>query len=1482
MLTVNDAPPAPPIAASSAPSGEQFFAGTIDAVPTLAVDAVSDTTLAPGQSSVQYHFSVASNAIDTNEGSGDIATWSGTSTTLPSGQITAAELEDGHTYHWRVWADDGFQATSSQLFSFTFDRRLGTGGPSPMVYRSPLTVNAATGNMVFGWSSRQVTTLGGGAGVSLSYNSLLNSGAALLEATPGLPPGWRGSWGELPVTSLEFTDDGSAVIRMTDGGRESFRWNDADDRWEPVEDNNYSLFTEVGSGYQWQTTGGWTVEFDSSGAIDSASNNLADDTSPTALEYTYDTGSPKKLTSVTDPVTGRTIEFHYGGGSCQTSAPTGLSVAPSGLLCKIVHMDDSVTAFWYTTSNGVHQIARIVEDGNGNLGTGTDDQAVWDLGWNSGHQIESIRDPYTNRLITAGVFSDTDPGHTTDITYDSPEGRVTSIRGPKPDTTHPRPQTNLGYATGSTTVTDANRSEPNGFTTRYTLDDRGRATKFEDRRLRTTHTRWEDETTDRVLWTDTESLDESDSTVWMRTGTVYDDRGRPVQQWGPANRTEFGATSETTGTASGGSSTPLATTVYDGNLTGFSAQYWDNEDLQGAPVGHGAITDTYQHGTGTPHSELPSSDGWSMRATGSVKFSSVGTYNLRAVGWGPTSLLAHESYDNQLDEADPGGASTVTAEVEVVVSADMVDKWYPIVIETADAATDSGGTGGFKLEWQPPAGSWTATPAANVRPEFGLSTRTETRVSATHSDVVEVSYDEAGTATVDETYLGIPRSTTVDPGGLDLTTSQTFEEVDPNKYLRRKSRTLPSGSDSTVTYDHYSPTEGPIAAVCGVSAGTDQLGLPKRTTQADPDGVGGEDPIVREYVYDDAGRQVGYRASADLGSEPWTCTTYDDAGRADEISYPAWGGQPARTVSYSYAVSGDPRVTSVSDAAGTITTTTDWAGRPTSYEDVWGFTTTTTYDNLGRVASKSNPGGTLAYTYDNDDQVTEVTLNGEVIAEPTYDDLSRMESVYYPDGAGNAGNGTSGVFTFDDKARAKSMSWLDSSPAAMTSDVVTARDLTNRITDQSTDGHDPRPGNPNYIYDRGGRLTEAYGFAEAPSSTAATHHYEYDYTSAGTGVATAAGKNGNRVSKTVDSGTPVTYDYDHADRLTATSDTAAAAVNTAGGTLAYDDHGNTSILDGEHHVYDIADRHIATEPATTGSSPGDAVLVVGDDTSLTGLDSAIKSRLEGDGWTVTVEEDDDVDAATDDGADLIFVAESSDTTPMNEAPLAASTVPLISAEVFAFDELGMTGSTGWVDHGPQASQTQIDVTAAGAAHDLGAGNSAGAVTILTAADEIGWGKPAGSATVAATIHGDSSKATVFGYDTNDTMSTGTAPARRVGLWMYRVSDNLINTDGWDFFDAAVNWAANITGGSTGSTNIMWSYPNLQGSIAAQADDTGTQTSGTHIYTPDGVPTAGGLPDTRPGEMDDTWLGSHQRPLEHATGLQPVIEMGARQYHPILA
>ncbi len=52
------------------------------------------------------------------------------------------------------------------------------------------------------------------------------------------------------------------------------------------------------------------------------------------------------------------------------------------------------------------------------------------------------------------------------------------------------------------------------------------------------------------------------------------------------------------------------------------------------------------------------------------------------------------------------------------------------------------------------------------------------------------------------------------------------------------------------------------------------------------------------------------------------------------------------------------------------------------------------------------------------------------------------------------------------------------------------------------------------------------------------------------------------------------------------------------------------------------------------------------------------------------------------------------------------------------------------------------------------------------------------------------------------------------------------------------------------------------------------------YDPFGNPLAG-IVDNQAGEYDNGWLGQHQRPLEHQTGLRPMIEMGARPYNPIL-
>ena len=84
----------------------------------------------------------------------------------------------------------------------------------------------------------------------------------------------------------------------------------------------------------------------------------------------------------------------------------------------------------------------------------------------------------------------------------------------------------------------------------------------------------------------------------------------------------------------------------------------------------------------------------------------------------------------------------------------------------------------------------------------------------------------------------------------------------------------------------------------------------------------------------------------------------------------------------------------------------------------------------------------------------------------------------------------------------------------------------------------------------------------------------------------------------------------------------------------------------------------------------------------------------------------------------------------------------------------------------------------------------------------------------------------------------------------------------------------------GPTGDVWSYPNIHGDTQAVANSTGVKQGATLTYDPYGNPLAG-IVDNQAGEFDNAWLGQHQRPLEHQTGLTPIIEMGARPYSPTL-
>ena len=86
----------------------------------------------------------------------------------------------------------------------------------------------------------------------------------------------------------------------------------------------------------------------------------------------------------------------------------------------------------------------------------------------------------------------------------------------------------------------------------------------------------------------------------------------------------------------------------------------------------------------------------------------------------------------------------------------------------------------------------------------------------------------------------------------------------------------------------------------------------------------------------------------------------------------------------------------------------------------------------------------------------------------------------------------------------------------------------------------------------------------------------------------------------------------------------------------------------------------------------------------------------------------------------------------------------------------------------------------------------------------------------------------------------------------------------------------------GVLNGTWQHPNLTGHRVATTNTAGAKVGATTVYDPDGNLQAGTLPDDKPGNFDAAWHGGGGVNLEHETGLHPMIQMGARQYSPILA
>lgn len=442
---------------------------------------------------------------------------------------------------------------------------------------------------------------------------------------------------------------------------------------------------------------------------------------------------------------------------------------------------------------------------------------------------------------------------------------------------------------------------------------------------------------------------------------------------------------------------------------------------------------------------------------------------------------------------------------------------------------------------------------ATFDPNYGLVTQT----TDPDNKITTTSYTD--TVHGIGPQFGLPTSVTQDPNGLNLTTTTTYETPGSGTYLRALSKTLPAGSGPTYTY--YGNTAGPIAAVCGVSATTSQAGaLQQRTDPAPATGSG--DARVEQYVYDPTGRQVGIRTGSvnTINSAGWQCTTYDADGRISSQSYPAFGNAAARTVTYSYAVASNPLVNSVTDnnwGSASISSTVDLLDRTTGYTDIWGNTSTTAYDQVGRIYSTNGPQGIVSYNFDQAGRPTVTQLGGSLqLATDTYDSTNGRLNAVYVDGTTNGGQ----LLYYDTNGRQYART-------IYTTNVVSGEIATfspaGRVIDQQVYANgtfvDANPNGPNYTYDGAGRVTQAY----LPGVT-----YNYSY-AATTGCASNnAGANTNRTSGTITVGTTNTttnYCYDNADRLN-------SSTNAPSGTVVYDAHGNTIQEGSESFTYDSSDR----------------------------------------------------------------------------------------------------------------------------------------------------------------------------------------------------------------------------------------------------------------------------------------------------------------------
>jgi hypothetical protein len=217
-------------------------------------------------------------------------------------------------------------------------------------------------------------------------------------------------------------------------------------------------------------------------------------------------------------------------------------------------------------------------------------------------------------------------------------------------------------------------------------------------------------------------------------------------------------------------------------------------------------------------------------------------------------------------------------------------------------------------------------------------------------------------------------------------------------------------------------------------------------------------------------------------------------------------------------------------------------------------------------------------------------------------------------------------------------------------------------------------------------------------------------------------------------------------------------------------------------------------------------------------DREIVSRLQNQGHTVTVADDQDPNLPTLlPNKDLIFISSSvgSGNQPLNDicrTNLQTASVPIVDCEPGLYDELLLQTATTF---GNAAGQTTLYLTAAGRSHPLGAGNPEGPLVVTTTTGVFSSGSDPSSygtdailiATNATDGNVDAGRAAIFAYEAGARLADNTTVTlgRHVGFFFNATTAaGGYNADGQALLDAAVRWA--LTPATTNAAVVVLNQP----------------------------------------------------------------------------